>query len=181
MQIDIFITVEILVKWVRQTTREDFPENISPYIYDLLNTRLLLPKYTIEDRLDFKLFVELIIKEYEIRTRSNSIANKAIIGNPLKLNSIRNFDFTNESEASTLKFLLRLEKLHNINNWDMQTDFLFKIVQRYSSSKNTLPPVCKISMKALIIHEDKIPSIVQRTQNIPNSTRSILKKSCYSF
>lgn len=182
MQAEIFTTVENLASQVRSSTRKDQGIFESKKIGEALNQIMPLTDKAVMDRLDFKLFAALTLREYEIRTRSNALVNKAICSNPLNFNSIRDFDYIGHSEESTLKYMLGLDEVPNKNRLDIKSDFYMQIVMgyRYMSSKPLLP-IHRTIMKALIIHDDKlkieIPSVVQGTGNIPKSITSIFTKA----
>lgn len=182
LQTDIFTTVEELATQVRHTTKKNLSISTSEKISRRLNAVMPLTDQAVMDRLDFKLFAALTIREYEIRTRSNALVNNAICRNPLNLRSIRNFDFMNESEDSALRFMLSLDELPNKNKLEVQTDFYMQIIDGYKyRSRKPLLPIHRTIMKALIIHDEKlkieIPSVVQGTGNIAKSITSIFTKA----
>jgi len=152
-------------------------ELIEPAIHDLLHHG---KENTIYDRLDFKLYAALSLIEYSVRRKSNQIVSGIVYSNIFKLKSLCRAKLPSFSDKDVLAFLFG-ESISGPSKLEQKAVFIEKIYEHYSKKLIRVGKMNKQIMKAIICHDDKlgiqIPSVVQGTNNIPQSVISILKEA----
>jgi hypothetical protein len=152
-------------------------EMIEPAIHDLLHYEGETPIY---DRLDFKLYATLSLIEYSVRRKSNLIVSSIVYSNKFELKSLCRARLPSFSDKDVLTFLFD-QPIVLPSKLEQKAAFLEKIYEHYSKKPIRVGVMNKQIMKAIILHDEKlgikIPSIVQGTNNIPQSVTSILKEA----
>jgi len=169
--------VDTLVKRLTQVARRHpnaaGQETISQ-ISEMVFPKLGEPQF---DRLDFKLFTALVLREYEVRMRSDKIIKNILREQPLTLRPFSEVNVSVMSEKEIITHLLGGLYVE-IKDLDDKALFLEQIIRSYKPQTNFNRYRTAV-IKALIIHDSElsitIPCQMHGAMNMPKSANSIFR------
>ena len=129
------------------------------------------------DRLDFKLFTALVLREYEVRLRSDAIIKKILREYPMELRSFSEVNVLGMNEEQIITHLLGGVYIKP-KDLDDKALFLEQIIRSYKPDIQMNRYKTAV-IKALIIHDlklsIKVPCQLHGAKNIPESANSIFR------
>lgn len=135
------------------------------------------------DRLDFKLVLALILKDYEVKVRSNHILNQTFKKYPLSIKSLHNISVLNMTERDKIAHFLGRNDFDISASSDLEVKLIEQILTIYRANLSTRPlnfnPTQIALIKAVIIHdtqlEIRIPSTIHGATYTPDLVGSIFR------
>lgn len=164
--------VRVIHNWV-QVCEDSAAEPLKYLLEDVFQPF----KNNLHDRLDFKLHTALVLKEYEVRMRSNAIIQNIIRDMPLDLNPLGKNCCSDLSEDEFIGLITGGNQV-KAKDLDREVEFLGQIVCKYRPGTKFNKSQMAIA-KALLAHDFKLkielPCTMQGSTNIPDSVNSIFK------
>lgn len=129
------------------------------------------------ERLDFMLYVSIVLREVSFRNKSWEIVFNTMIKNNLDLNPIYKIDTREPSDSKLLEAILGHSSFELNNKLERKAQFIHHLI-RLKNPRKELPRLNKLLIKAIIIHDEshsiEISSKVIGVSSLQKSVRTVL-------